>query len=345
MNKLKSISFYSIIFFITETMFIHTGLNEILNSSKTGTIYSCVLGSIISLVILFFITKIINYKKELNIFKKIDLVYGKLGKIINLFLVLIFILYFIYLLWSINTYIQNKYLDSTPSFIIILLFLIPVIWCQKEGIRTISKVSGLLFIITFLIILFSVTNLYSGIDLDNFKPLFNTPIITIIKDGFIFSSYFVTPMFMLLVIPDIKIKNTTLFFIISLVNLLLLFIYIIGVFGIDLASLFSYPEYSLMKKINYFDFIQHIENISTFEWLFSIFISTVMSLNFIIEYLKHINKERLKYIVIPINFILSLVLFSNTTIASNIIKKYYLFIYYIPILLVIFSFNIKRNKN
>ena len=152
-------------------------------------------------------------------------------------------------------------------------------------------------------------------------------------------------MFMLLTIPDIKTKNTTLFFIISLVNLLLLFIYIIGVFGIDLASLFSYPEYSLMKKINYFDFIQHIENISTFEWLFSIFISTVMSLNFIIEYLKHINKERLKYIVIPISFILSLVLFSNTTIASIITKKYYLFIYYNPILLIIISFNIiKRNR-
>ena len=342
---MKNKSLYSIIFFITETMFIHIGLNQIINSSRTGSICSCLLGSIISLIILFFITKVMNYKKELNIFKKIDLVYGKLGKLINLFLVIIFILYFTYLLWSINTYVQNKYLDSTPSFIIILLFLIPVIWCQKNGIKTISKVSGLLFIITLFIILFSVTNLYNIIELDNFKPLFRTPILTIIKDAFIFSSYFITPMYMLLVIPNINIKNTTLFTIISTINLILLFIYIIGVFGVDLASIFSYKEYSLMKKINYFDFIQHIENISTFEWLFSIFISTVMSLNYVIEYLKYINKERFKYIIIPISFLLSLVLFSNTTIASNIVENYYIFIYYIPILIIIFSFNIKRNKS
>lgn len=337
-------SFYSIVFFITETMFIHVGLNEILNCDEV--LLSIFLGSIISLFILFFLTRIINYKKELNIFKKIELVYGKLGKIINLFLVLIFCLYFIYLLWSINTYVQNKYLDSTPSFIIILLFLIPLIWLIKYDIKTISKVSVFLFIITLLIILFSITNLFSSIELDNFKPLFNSNIFNIIKNAFIFSSYFVTPMFMLLTIPNINTKNLTIFFIISLINIILLFIYIVGVFGLDLAKLFSYPEYSLMKKINYFDFIQHIENLSTFEWLFSIFISSIITLNFIKEYLKHINKDKLLYLVIGISFLLSLVLFSNTTIASNIIKKSFMFVYYIPILLIIISFNIiKRNKN
>ena len=71
-----------------------------------------------------------------------------------------------------------------------------------------------------------------------------------------------------------------------------------------------------------------------------------MSLNFIIEYLKYINKEKLKYIIIPICFLLSLVLFSNTTIASSIIKEYYIFIYYIPILIIVISFYIlKRNKS
>ncbi len=353
--KINNIGLSSIIFFITETMFLHAGLTEILNSAETGSIYSIIIGGLLSIIIFFLIIRIINYEKDLNIFLKIEKVYGKkVSIIINFIITLLFTLYFIYMLWSINTYVQNKYLDSTPSFIIIFMFLVPVIMSQKNGIKTISKVSLFLFFITLFIILFSIFNLYSSIEFENFKPLFNTPIMIIIKNSFIFSSYFVTPVFMLLITPK-NLTNTPkkinkhyfFFFILSLVNMLLLFSFIIGIFGIDLAKILSYPEYSLMKKINYFDFIQHIENISTLEWLFSIFISSIISLNFIKEYINYLNINKVVfYIIIIICFFLSLIIFNNTTIANNIIKNYFIITFYIPLILIIISFNIlKRNKS
>ena len=140
-TKISRIGFSSIIFFISQTMFLHTGLNQLLNGSGNGSIYSILLGGLLSMIILFFIIRYFNFEKDLNLFKKNDKLFRSYGKIINVFLVIIFTFYFIYSLWSINTYVQNKYLDSTPSFIIILLFLIPAVWCASLNMKTISKVS------------------------------------------------------------------------------------------------------------------------------------------------------------------------------------------------------------
>lgn len=351
-SKINKLGYTSIIFFLTKPMFLHIGITELLNSSLNNSIYSCFLGSIISLIILFLIIKIFNYEKDFNIFKKNEKLFYS-GKIINLFLVLLFSLYLIYLLYSINAYIQNKYLDSTPSFIIILLFIIPVIWCTSLNMKNISKVSISAFIVCIFVILFSFTNLVSSIDMDNIKPFFNTRIFTILKDSIKFSGYFITPVFLLLLTPKNKIDNINtkdiiIFYIISSLYLIGLFILIIGIFGIDLAKLFMYPEYTLMKKISYFDFIEHIENITTIEWFYTIFISSVLSLNFIKEYLIHINKYNkiLYFLIIFICFISSLICFKNTTISFNIVKNYYMYIFFIPILflLIISNIKIKRNK-
>ena len=353
-TKISKKGFSSIIYFTSQVMFLRVGTTQILNSARNGSIYSIILGIIFSLIILYFIIRLCNYEKDLSLFEKIEKLYGKtIGNIINLFLFVIFILFFIYLLWSVNSYVQNKYLDQTPSYIILLLFLIPTIWCCNSGVKTIAKVSFSLFIISVLMIIFAISNLT-----ENFKPFFNTPFISILKNALIFTAYFVTPTFMMITIPKNIIfdsknltKSVTKFYLLSALNYLLIFIFIIGIFGIELSSMYSYPEYSLMKKVNYFDFIQHVENIATIQFLYCFFISNVMSLNFIKEYLnyKNQNKKILFYMIIGISLYTSLVLFKNTTIAYNFIKKYYIYIYSIPLLIILLSscffIKIKKKEN
>ena len=349
-TKISKKGFSSICYFLTEVMFLKVGTTHILNSSKTGCILSIILGSIFSLIILFFILKIFNYEKDLSIFKKIEKIYGKVfGNIINFLLCILFTLFFIYLLYSVNSYVQNKYLDKTPSYIIIILFLIPCIWCVFSDIKVISKVSLSLFFISILMVLFSVINLFIKIDFDNFKPFFNESFINILKNSFIFTSYFVTPTFLILTTPKNMIfdsnnvnKDITKFFILSEINYLCIFIFIIGIFGINLSRIFAYPEYSLMKKINYFDFIQHVENITTTSFLYCFFISSVMSLNFLKEYLKYINmfKKIPFFIIIGICLIISLNLFKSTTIGYNFIVNYYTYIFFIPIFILVILSNI-----
>ena len=313
-TKISKIGFCSIIFFTSQSMFLGVGITQILNSASIGSIFSIMLGTIFSLILLLLIIKFRDYEKDLILFEKLEKLFGnKLGKIINTWLVILFILYFIYCLWSVNTYIQNKYLDSTPSIIILLTFLLPVIWSASNGIKVISKVSLIVFFICLFEILFSASSLFMKIDIDNLKPFFNTPFFIILKNAFVYAAYFVTPTFMMITVPnnqihDVKNLNKTMviFYLFCSLNFLLLFIFIIGIFGIELSKLFYYPEFTLMKKINYFDFIQHIENILSAQWIYSLFISTVMALNFVKEYLKYIKHDK-KVVFITI-IIISLLL-------------------------------------
>ena len=72
-TKISRIGFSSIIFFISQTMFLHTGLNQLLNGSGNGSIYSILLGGLLSMIILFFIIRYFNFEKDLNLFKKNEL--------------------------------------------------------------------------------------------------------------------------------------------------------------------------------------------------------------------------------------------------------------------------------
>lgn len=353
-TKISDKGFSSIIFFSSQAMFLGLGITQILNSAGTGSIISIFLGGIIGLLILPIIMKFYDYEKDLTLFQKIEKIYGKiLGKLINLILFVLFFLYFIYTLWSINAYIQNKYLSDTPSIIILIMFLIPVIVCVNSGIKTIAKVSLNLFVIALIEIIFSFSNLVTHVEIENLKPFFNTSFFTILKNAFIFLSYFLTPTFVMLTIPKNSIENSSKlnkcilrFYIFGVINFILLFTFIIGVFGIDLAKLYYYPEFTLLKKINYFDFIQHIENILSSEWLYSLFISDVIGLNFIKDYLKHINKDRkiTLYIIIIISLILSIFIFKNSTIGYNFVNKYYIYILSLPLLILCILSNILTKK-
>ncbi len=358
-TKISNKGFSSLIFFTSQAMFLGVGITQIINSSKQNSPLVVILGSILGLCVLYLFLKLFNYEKDLNIFLKLEKLYGKvIGNILNILLVLLVAFYFIYTLWSIQIYIQNKYLDKTPSIIILILFLIPIIYSISKDIKTISKLSLIIFIIAIFEILLSIFGLVNLIEIDNLKPFFDTTFSNILKNSLYFVSYFLTPTFMLLTVPKNQIENQKslnkhiiIFYIFGCINFLLLFTFIIGIFGSELASLFYYPEFTLLKKINYFDFIQHVENILSTQWLFSLFISGVTSLYYVNKYLnyKNINKKIFLYIFVLVALIISTMLFKNTTIGYNLVRNYFVFIYSIPILiLVIISVIIskfKKSKN
>lgn len=294
----------SLIFFLSQSLFIGVGLRQILSISKTDSIISIIIGGLFSLTFL---------KKKVNK---------------NIISVIIFTFFFIYNIWNINSYIGYKYLNNTPSYIIIFIFLIPVLYLSMKDNKTILKVSNILFIISLIELILSFSNLSFLIEIDNFKPIFNSSVFNILKGSFIFMSYFSIPLF--LVSSDSYSD-----YLISIIFFITLFIFIIGIYGIDLASLFYYPEFHLMKKISFFNFIEHVENIFSINYISSIFISCVLSLKYIKEYFK--DKY---YFIVIISFLLSIFLFKNPSDGYIFIEKYFVFMI-IPIIFM----NLKRNKN
>lgn len=348
--KIGNKEYSSILFFISETLFLSVGLSDILNKSLNDAIISGIIGIILSFIFLYLILKFNDYEKDLNIFGKLDKLYGKyIGNLISIILVILSILYFIYLLWSQNIYVQNKYLEETSSIITTLFFLIPVLLLARKDMKVISKVSIAVFFVTILELLFSYLNLFNKIDLNNYLPIFNTKISSILISAIKYASYSITPVIFLLVTPKNSInnpdklnRNLYIINLISGIKFIIVISFLIGIFGIDLSKLFYYPEYSLIKKINTLNFIQNVQNILTINSIYKLLISEVLSLFFIKTYFEYKNYNKIIfYIMIIISVILSVNLFSNSTIGYNFIKDYYIFIYTIPILLLIIISNIK----
>ena len=342
--KIGNKEYSSILFFISETLFLSVGLSDILNKSLNDAIISGIIGIILSFIFLYLILKFNDYEKDLNIFGKLDKLYGKyIGNLISIILVILSILYFIYLLWSQNIYVQNKYLEETPAWLTTLFFLLPVLYLVKKDMKVISKVSIAVFFVTILELLFSYLNLFNKIDLNNYLPIFNTKISNILISSIKYASYSITPVIFLLVTPKNSInnpdklnRNLYIINLISGIKFIIVISFLIGIFGIDLSKLFYYPEYSLIKKINTLNFIQNVQNILTINSIYKLLISEVLSLFFIKTYFeyKNYNKIILYLLIIILSFI-SINLFSNSTVGYNFIKDYFIFIYTIPILIII----------
>lgn len=344
MKKINNLNVSCLLFFMTNQMFSSTGINLIMTMSKQNSIYVPLISYFIGLIPFYIFIKYFNYKEKLNFFDKISFTYKKIGRIINFIVFLFIILYFIYSLSTLNNYVQSKYLNDTPSYIITILFLIPVIYLVNHDIYSICKVTLFLFIIYIVEYILSALGLISLIEIQNIMPFFETSIPNLLKSSMFYTCYFTFPMFLLLIIPKTDVKNPNkinkhLFLSYTFSNLIIfiLLIFLIGVFGIDLALIFDYPIFELLSKINFFDFITHIENILSFIAVLTFFINTSLSLYAIKIYLK--NNNKLYYTLIIICLFLTLILFKNHTVTNNFVRTFYIIVF-IPTLLIL----LKKNK-
>ena len=120
----------------------------------------------------------------------------------------------------------------------------------------------------------------------------------------------------------------------GIICLMIFLFLIISIYGINIASIFSYPEYYMFKKINSFNFIQRIENILSLNIFIAFFGCLCNSIYFIKNFFNHTfnikNNNAKKYIIIFITIIIPLIsifLFRN-------FKVTFLFRYY-PIISII----------
>lgn len=360
-KKVGYIGFASLLFFLSQEIFLGIGLTRILSISEQNSWISIIIAFFLGFIFLGIIIYIMDYEKDLNIFKKNEKIFGKAGKIINFILSSLVTIYFMFSLWNLSIYIQNKFLDQTPKFLIMLLFLMPTIYIVNKDIKTIAKASLICFVLAIIEFLASIFGLVNYLDFNNFKPLFTNSFNDIISSTFIIISYFITPFSLLLLVPKNSIdepkklnKCFIWFYIIGFLELIMVTSFIIGIFGIDYAKMFYYPEFSLLKKISYFDFIEHVENLLSSQWLFSLFFGSVINLYFIKNYLNYLNIKKLKlkniiyYFIIFVSLFISPKLFKNTTIEYHAVKEYFIYLYSVPVLVLLLTAIVlikKKNKS
>ena len=85
-KKIGHKGFASLLFFLSQEIFLGVGLTRILSISEQNSWISILIAFVIGFIFLNMIMYVMNYKKDLNVFEKIDILFGKFSKIINFIL-------------------------------------------------------------------------------------------------------------------------------------------------------------------------------------------------------------------------------------------------------------------
>ena len=215
-----------------------------------------------------------------------------------------------------------------------IMFGIVCVFSVSKGIETISRTQ---FIFTFIITIIFITlaiSLYPEFDKSNLKPFLEYGIYPPLKVGILNLFTNIIPIFIILIIPKENIcdkekytKYVVIFYIISILFILLISVFTIGILGQYLASFYQYPEYILLKKVNLFGFIDRIENILSIGWIFSTYATLTLIVYYISNFIKKSNKSKLSpFIITSLIVLTSLFVFKNNTSFNIYITNTYPYI-------------------
>ena len=326
MKKISSIQFCTIEYFLILANNLGLTSHILFNYAKQDAIISIILGTIIGLIPLSIYIKIINIKPELNIFEKIEDIFKNKGKIINLILVLAISLFIATNYNNLINFISSQYLSKTPKIIIALSFLPAIIFLSQKGTTVLGRTVFILLIICSLFVLLTILGLIWQIEIDNILPILENEIKKPLLCSIIYVAYNITPLFLLTIIPKNEImdkeklnKRIIITYIIANIIILLMFFITLSVLGANLANLYQYPEYDVLKKVSLIGFIERTESMISLRWTFYSFTITIVGILFISKYIKHIfkikNKKTNKKIISIISTII--VLYGNIIFQSS----------------------------
>lgn len=345
MKKITSLEYNTFIWFLIRACFAETTFACILAIVKQDSWISILFGVLLGIIpfILFEYLKH-KYPDENLVTLNIKL-FNKTSYIINFILLIGCVISAICTFWILIKFSNSLFLYKTSSFIISLAYIIPIWYVVSKGINTLGKVSLTLFYIGLFIIFITIVSLISGIDISNFKPIFENNINSIFYSSIIFNSLNIMEIFFLTLIPKNKIKNYSvkknlLFYVLACLSLLNVAVITICTFGIDLSTLYEYPVFQILKRVNLFGVFDRVESLISTEWIFALFIQISLIIFYINEIFSksfNLTKKANKYLNIIICFgifLISNFIFITNEEGENFLTNYIPYIIYFCFLLI-----------
>lgn len=339
-EQINSLEYMILVIFLSRSFYNGIGFQTMLKISKYDTWISLILGFIlgfIPILILMYINK-----KGINLFEIIK------SKIIK-FIIMIFLLFsFTIILNDFINFASLKYLFETSNLAIALLFVLPAIYIVYKGIETIGRSALFMFYISVILFFLNSLALVKYIEIENLKPIFIEGIFPIIKSSIHFISYSIFPLLFLSIVPknneSYKVYNKKLIigYIISSISIMVILFFVTTVFNYQYTSLFNYPVYFILKKVEY-EFLSNAENILSLFFIIDYFFTILVYIYLIKYYLK--NELNLKNKKLNITFILVtiFVVYISVYGYKNIILLHYItneILFYILIAFVVLFLSI-----
>ena len=254
--KKKNKEYLTLTNFFSKALFLGIGISKILIDVRESTIFSLLIGTVIGTLILLLLNKLSYYNSH------------GIRKLIMF--IIIYTLLVIGLV-EFTTLISSIYLIDIKKYILMIPTLIVIVYMNSKDINIHYKISAMFYSVALVIFLIALFSLTPQIDYLNLLPLFNVKFKKILFGGLEFGLFSVVPNLLYGGLNVKKDKNIIKRYLISNLLLFLVFIVTQGILGIELVKMFKYPEYIVLKKISLLDFINNVENIISFLWLFTIF--------------------------------------------------------------------------
>ena len=360
-EKVNSFSLSVLVITLSGAPFWGILTSYLLYNSKEATPISMIIGYFLGLIISKIFLSFNDTHKDLISSKKIEKIYGKFSIVINIIEAVLAIFAYIFLCYRLSSFLSSQYLIETPDIYFYILILALTFYIANQGIETLTRVTIISIYVALAIFLFDYINLFKDINFNNFLPIITVNFKSIIKSSIIYALFSsVLPMFAMsiskseLTDPENFNKMYYKMYSISFIILLIAITSTIGVYGINLSSLFDYPLYTVLKKIEIFSFLDSIENISVMLWiLYSINAASAVLLS-IFNNLKealNLDKKKTKYfkVLTMILILIITILFykKNSYIETIEYIKYPIYVTFILFMLTFISliiYKLKPNK-
>lgn len=358
-KKLSTLQICAIAYFIILCNNLGITTYNLFHYTRQDSLISIIVGTILGFIPLLLYLKIMDYKPNLNLFEKIEESLPKPVAIIVNLIITATISYIITLFfYNMINFVASQYLSRTPSFIISIAFIPPIIYILGKGITVIGRTTFILLFLSIILLSLTIFGLIWQIDIQNIFPILENGLKTPLINSLIYVCYNIIPLILLTVIPKDYIidkekfnKRMIITYLIANSIMLIVFFLILAILGPNLANLYQYPEYDLLKKVSLIGFVERTESTVSLRWIFYTFIMIVMGIYFITMYIKHTFKLKNKIINKILHYtltitivILSNFLFKNNVVANLFIYKKLSFIIGITLLLIPLLVSIKMKK-
>ncbi len=280
--------------------------NIAVKKSGNGAIFAVIISFLMTVFLLFLVTRILNKSSGRNIYDIINDSAGRIAAKITVFL---------YALWaflSAGVYMQyyagrfnSTIMPYTSRDFFVAVMLVLVFLVFRKNIKTVCRISELSFPVITVILAILILLALPVINVRNFIPD-NISVGKIICTGADIGSvggYLMLTLFFCDRIRDPKTFNRKAFWgsIYFAVFVLAIFAVIIGINGISLTARLPLPFFTTVKQISSFGLVERVEPLLISIWLISDFIviSTFVSVCLLcIKWTFEIKK--IHYFIIPI---------------------------------------------
>ncbi|MGN4124989.1 GerAB/ArcD/ProY family transporter [Lysinibacillus sphaericus] len=250
------------------------------NAVKQDAWISAILGVILSLLLVKLFISLGNRTPNLTFIEANEKILGKfIGKFSSVGFISLPLLSAGELFFFIGTFMNTEVMPETPKVAFAVLFSIIILFATYLGVEVFARCAEILFpMFLFLFVVF-VISISPQIDVKNLQPILDTSTKSLLVGILYFMSTFSFPLVVLLMIfPSVINEHKSAqkgFYIGSIAGGLVLTVIIalsVLVLGATNTSHQSYPSYALAQNISIGNFLQRIEVIMAFMWMFTIFV-------------------------------------------------------------------------